>query len=155
MADSTSGIINESGFRFETPKRLTVLSAFTGIGGLDLGLESAGFQTIGCIERDKVARKTLNANRANWNLIEPGDIESVAASLTPRDLGLRRGQLSILAGASPCQPFSKAAQWSANGRIGLADPRSLCLDPFLILLETFLPKVFLIENVQSFVAGTL
>jgi DNA (cytosine-5)-methyltransferase 1 len=137
------------------PKRLTVLSAFTGIGGLDLGLELAGFETIACVERDKTARKTLRANRPNWHLIEPGDIESAASLLTPRLLGLRLGDLSLLAGGSPCQPFSKAAQWSANSRGGLADPRSLCLNPFLTLLENFLPKVFLIENVYGFITGRI
>lgn len=153
MANSKSKKLLQHRARAEKTKRLTFLSAFTGIGGLDLGLELAGFQTIACLERDKIAKETLKANRPSWRLIEPGDIESAAPLLTPQSLGLRPGDLCLLAGGSPCQPFSKAAQWSTNGRTGLADPRSLCLDPFLTLLEKFLPSVFLIENVQGFITG--
>lgn len=59
----------------------------------------------------------------------------------------------MLAGGPPCQPFSKAAQWSKNGRSGLADPRARCLTAFLKLAERFLPRLVLIENVPGFVRG--
>jgi len=42
---------------------MTALSGFTGAGGLDLGLESAGFRILACIENDPTARATLAANR--------------------------------------------------------------------------------------------
>src|SRR5205814_7565501 len=59
-----------------------------------------------------------------------------------------------LAGAPVCQPFSKAAQWTRSGRRGLNDPRSRCLTGFFQLIERFLPKVVLIENVPGFVSGS-
>ena len=85
----------------------TVLSAFSGLGGLDLGLEAAGFEHRGCIEIDEFARRSLKANRDTWPLLEAGDIHEVAAVLRPSDLGLARRELTLLAGAPPCQPFSK------------------------------------------------
>jgi len=133
--------------------RLTVLSAFSGFGGLDLGLESAGFENVGCIEHDDAARASLASNRPNWRLLEPHDISSVSSSVTARSLGLRRRELSLLAGGPPCQPFSKAAQWSRSGRRGLKDPRSECLRGFFLLVERLLPKVVMIENVSGFVKG--
>lgn len=133
--------------------RLTVLSAFTGLGGLDVGLEYAGFVNVGCIERSATARASLAANRPQWRLLEPHEICAVARDLTPRMLGLRRGELSLLAGAPVCQPFSKAAQWTQSGRRGLKDPRSQCLTGFFVLVERLLPKIVLIENVPGFVAG--
>ena len=133
--------------------RKTVLSVFTGAGGLDLGLECAGFRTVACIELDKNARKTLQKNRPAWNLLETLDAIEVAEKLRPKALGMKRGELSILAGGPPCQPFSKAAQWAERGRSGLADPRSKCLGAFLELAERFLPHVILIENVPGFVKG--
>lgn len=132
---------------------LTVLSTFTGAGGLDLGLECAGFETVACIELDERARDTIVTNRPHWNLLETGDILQAAYELKPSDVGLEPGELSVLAGGPPCQPFSTAAQWAERGRSGLDDPRSLSLLAFLHLAETFLPHVIFIENVPGFVLG--
>jgi DNA (cytosine-5)-methyltransferase 1 len=137
----------------EPKRQATVLSAFTGAGGLDLGLHAAGFDTIGCIECDNVTRSTIEAN-TSWPLVSPNNIEDVAVRLEPADLDLVPGQLGILAGAPPCQPFSKAAQWARSGMSGLQDPRGATLHSFLTLAEKFLPKVILIENVPGFVRGT-
>jgi len=136
--------------------RLTVLSAFAGLGGLDLGLEAAGFAHVGCIEKDDAARRSLKANRgSDWPILEPGDISALSQTIKPADLGLKPRQLSVLAGGPPCQPFSKAAQWSDSARLGLADVRSHCLRDFLRLVGVFLPRVVLIENVSGFVRGTV
>ena len=109
--------------------------------------------TLACIERDKHARSTIAANRPNWKLSDKRDIVDAAATLSPRDLGLRRRQLGVLAGGPPCQPFSKAAQWAASGRAGIEDPRCEGLRAFFKLAERFLPTVVLIENVPGFVKG--
>jgi DNA (cytosine-5)-methyltransferase 1 len=132
----------------------TLLSAFSGVGGLDLGLEAAGFAHVASIEVDDMARRSLKANRGDqWSMLEEGDILTVAAAIRPSDLGLRRRQLTLLAGAPPCQPFSKAAQWSGTSRIGLHDERADCLDGLLDLVDAFLPRAVLIENVTGFVQG--
>lgn len=137
-------------------ERLTVLSAFSGLGGLDLGLEAAGFEHVGCLEKDEPARRSLKLNREGcWPLLEPGDITLAAKSLRPADVGLEVRQLSVLAGGPPCQPFSKAAQWSRSARRGLEDVRSHCLRDFLSLVDAFLPRVVLIENVSGFVRGSV
>ncbi len=132
----------------------TVLSAFSGVGGLDLGLEAAGFKSVGAIEWDPDARRSLKANRGDrWPLVEPGDIELVASGLHPPDVGLEVGELTLLAGAPPCQPFSKAAQWSPTGTRGLEDPRASYLSSFLTLVERFRPEFAILENVIGFVKG--
>lgn len=137
-----------------TSNELTLLSAFTGLGGLDLGLEAAGFSLVGCIENNEAARVSLKTNReGGWPLLEPGDISLLVDHLAPERLGLRRGELSLLAGGPPCQPFSKAGQWCSSSRIGLDDERSNCLHDFLRLVEAFLPHIVLIENVSGFVRG--
>jgi DNA (cytosine-5)-methyltransferase 1 len=129
---------------------IRVLSVFTGAGGLDVGLEAAGFEIVACIERHELARRTLQTNR-DWPLLDPPDISDVAKYLRPQDLNLRRGDLELLAAGPPCQPFSKAAQWSSNGRAGMVDPRSRCLRDLLTLVDRFLPKAILIENVVGFI----
>src|SRR5437660_451963 len=113
----------------------------------------AGFRTIASIEIDRHARASIEANRPGWNLLPTGDISRVAETLSPSSLGIRPRELGVLAGGPPCQPFSKAAEWSQNGRTGLADPRSRCIVAFLRLAERFLPRVILIENVPGFARG--
>jgi DNA (cytosine-5)-methyltransferase 1 len=134
-------------------KAPTVLSAFSGLGGLDLGLEHAGFRNIGCIEIDRIARESLGSNRPNRKFISPHDVTRIAQVLKPKDLKLRKRGLFMLAGGPPCQPFSKAAQWSHRAMKGLKDPRARCFAGFTQLIETFLPQVVLIENVQGFASG--
>lgn len=150
------GIAPEGGLTEPVPpirRAPRVLSAFTGAGGLDLGLERAGFQILACIENDERARESVLANRKDAQFLEPHDIVELAREITPESLGLRQGQLDILAGAPPCQPFSKAAQWEINSMRGLEDPRSNCLAAFMALVEAFLPEVILIENVPEFARG--
>jgi DNA (cytosine-5)-methyltransferase 1 len=132
----------------------TVLSVFTGAGGLDLGLECAGFEIVGCIEKDETARKTIQQNRPFWNFLAPHDIVEVTRTITPRQVGLKKGQLGVLAAGPPCQPFSKAAQWHVSGKRGLSDPRAICIHSLVVLIEKFLPRVLLIENVPGFASGT-
>lgn len=130
-----------------------VLSCFSGAGGLDTGLHRTGFQIIGCLETDPHARATLKAAPQNWNVFDEGDVGLAGKHLEPTDLGLRRGELEVLAGGPPCQPYSKAAQWTSRGRIGLSDPRAASLNGMLELVDSFLPKVLLIENVIGFTRG--
>ncbi|HEX2575712.1 MAG TPA: DNA cytosine methyltransferase, partial [Aquihabitans sp.] len=131
----------------------TALSAFSGVGGFDLGLEQAHFDVLGCIESDEVARRSLKANRPEWPILEPGDIELLASELHPNQLGLSPGELTVLVGAPPCQPYSKAALWASGSWAGFADPRAKPLLSFMELVERFQPRAVLMENVQGFVYG--
>lgn len=128
---------------------LQVLSLFTGAGGLDLGLESAGFSTIGCVERDSHCRATLAANRPAWPLVEPGDI----LKLEPKDLlaqvGVKPGELALVAGGPPCQPFSKSSFWRTGEAPGMKDPRAKTLRAYLNVIEHAQPQAMLLENVKG------
>lgn len=130
-----------------------MLSVFSGAGGLDLGLERAGFDPILCLETNAAARATLRANRPTWSIPDDGDVTTAAGRYRPHDLDLGSIELDLLAGGPPCQPFSKAAQWTTTGRTGLKDPRARTLAGVASLLEGFLPRALLIENVPGFVAG--
>lgn len=129
---------------------LSVISLFTGAGGLDIGLEFADFSTRVAVEMDSVACSTLRFNRPNVPVIE-GPLEAISSRKILRTAQLRKREADLLIGGPPCQPFSKAGYWS-NGSAGrLLDPRARTLREFMRVLEDTLPRVFLIENVPGFV----
>ncbi|WP_409059677.1 DNA cytosine methyltransferase [Streptomyces sp. SYP-A7185] len=130
-----------------------VLSLFSGAGGLDLGLERAGLATIACLETDGDAQAVLRANRPSWWLPANGDVAAAASWLDPAALGLKRGDLDLIAGGPPCQPFSKAAQWNRAARAGMRDPRAQSIHGMFDLIDAFLPKALLLENVSGFLQG--
>lgn len=131
--------------------RPTALSLFTGAGGLDIGLEAAGFQTRLCVEIDEDARATIRRNRPGWTLASPGDVHEHA----PEDLlslaRLEEGELDLLAGGPPCQPFSKSGYWSAGDSKRLDDPRAATLQAYMSMVEAALPRVVLLENVRGLI----
>src|SRR5262249_20189728 len=92
----------------------TVLSLFTGAGGLDLGLEAAGFHTRLCVEIDEAARATIRRNRPRWKLAFPGDIHQHNSHDLLALADLKEGQLDLLIAGPPCQPFSKSGYWLAG-----------------------------------------
>lgn len=132
---------------------LTVLSCFSGAGGLDLGLEAAGLETIGCLEIDRDARDALRLNRPQWRLLEPADVGAAGRELAPQSIDVKPGELDVIAGGPPCQPFSKAAQWSAKANRGMADPRGQAVLGMLDLIESFRPRAVVLENVTGFLSG--
>ena len=58
-------------------KTFKTIELFAGAGGLALGIEKAGFDTIGLIEFDKAASDTLKCNRPNWRVIND-DITNIS-----------------------------------------------------------------------------
>ncbi|WP_411800856.1 DNA cytosine methyltransferase [Aeromonas caviae] len=132
---------------------IPALSFFTGAGGLDLGVREAGFDPALSIEADASARRTLAANWPDHRLAEPGDVHDLSVGQIEEQSGLKRGDVGLLFGGPPCQPFSKAALWHAGQVSRLKDPRAKTLIAMLDAVEHFLPDVVLIENVSGLAAG--
>ncbi len=119
---------------------------------MDIGLEAAGFTSVGAIELDHLARQTLAANRPEWPILDLHDVVEAGEVLMPADLGMEPRELTVLAGGPPCQPFSMAAQWSQPKR-GIDDDRGKTVGGMLKIAERFLPQAILIENVTGFLQG--
>jgi DNA (cytosine-5)-methyltransferase 1 len=126
-----------------------LLSLFTGAGGLDLGLEAAGFEPVLCVEVDEDSRATLKKNRPEWRLADPGDIHALEPDEILRQSGIKPRELWLLAGGPPCQPFSKSAYWANGNGSRMQDPRARTLSAYLRVVEAALPQVLLLENVKG------
>ena len=125
---------------------LKTVSLYTGAGGLDLGLESAGFETTVAVEFNKWACSTLRHNRPHWNALHE-DIHNVSSDKIKSIGSVSSDDLSLLIGGPPCQPFSKSAYWSRGDTKRLDDPRADTLTAYLRVLRDLKPKAFLMENV--------
>lgn len=122
-----------------TPKRdYSLVELFAGAGGLALGLEQAGFQSVLLNEKDKYACATLRKNRPQWNVLED-DIQNV-------DFTSLKGQVDLLTGGFPCQAFS-----SAGKKLGFEDLRGTLVFEMARAIKEIQPKVFLAENVKGLV----
>jgi DNA (cytosine-5)-methyltransferase 1 len=124
-----------------------VISLFSGAGGLDYGLEAAGFETAVALEMDHDCCETLRANR-RWPVIER-DIMDVPSAEILKVAKLKVGEAALLVGGPPCQPFSKAGYWSKGDSLRLDDPRANTLGAYLRVLEDARPRAFILENVEG------
>lgn len=125
---------------------LKTISLYTGTGGLDLGLEAAGFKTAVAVEMEKWACATLRLNRPEWNPIQRS-IHNVSSEEIAQTGDVESEDPALLIGGPPCQPFSKSAYWSKGDTKRLDDPRSDTLSAYLRVLRDIKPKAFLMENV--------
>jgi len=121
----------------------STIELFAGAGGLALGIEKAGFDTLALIEFDKSASETLRLNRPTWNVIFD-DIANVSCLDLEQKFGIKKGELSLLSGGAPCQSFSYAGK-----RLGLNDARGTLFYHYAVFLQKLQPKIFLFENVKG------
>jgi site-specific DNA-cytosine methylase len=138
---------------------LTHASFFSGVGGTDLGLESAGWQTVSFSEVDPYANAVL-AER--WpGIPNLGDIVRVAAREPSRsgdgghgsadgqsDIGDPWHAATLWSGGFPCQDLSVAGK-----RAGFAGERSVLAFAFLDLVERHRPPAVLLENVPGLLSS--
>lgn len=129
------------------------IDAFSGCGGLSLGLLTAGWRGLFAIEKHPHAFETLHANLVagsrhrfewpQWLSQEPHEISELIDRSASELLALR-GQVDLISGGPPCQGFSTA------GRRRPDDPRNKLTEQYLRLIDLVRPTMILIENVRGF-----
>jgi DNA (cytosine-5)-methyltransferase 1 len=123
------------------------IELFAGAGGLGIGLHQAGFIPLSVIERNRYCCETLRANQRRqithlsaWNIVE-GDVREV--DFTPYE-----GQVDLVSGGPPCQPFSVGGKHRAQ-----ADARDMFPEAIRAVRQTK-PRAFMFENVKGLTRTT-
>jgi DNA (cytosine-5)-methyltransferase 1 len=129
---------------------LRAVSLFSGAGGLDLGVERAGYRVVFAVENDPTAVATLNRNRARYfpdlGEVAQLDVTTLDPHMVMAELGVAPGEIDLLVGGPPCVAFSKSGFHLEYKRAG-KDPKANLLDDYLRFLEALRPKAYLMENV--------
>jgi DNA (cytosine-5)-methyltransferase 1 len=110
---------------------MTVVSLFTGIGGLERGLARAGYRTTLMAEIDPCARKVIRDRFPDVRLA--GDVSELRA--LPR-------RAKILTAGFPCQNLSMAGD-----KFGIKGDQSSLVDEMFRLLATYRVPTVIVENV--------
>ena len=124
---------------------MKAIDLFCGCGGLASGLRDAGFEVLAGIDIESSYLQTFTENFPTATSI-CGD----ASKINPEDvlirLGLKKGELDMLAGGPPCQGFSKNVPRSQR----LLDSKNnVLVKTFLRYCESMLPRWILMENVAE------
>ncbi|MBT2215862.1 DNA (cytosine-5-)-methyltransferase [Virgibacillus dakarensis] len=117
------------------------LDLFAGIGGFRLGMEQAGHECVGYVEKDKFARKSYQAIHDTEGEWTAHDITTV----TNDDLRLlARKEIDVICGGFPCQAFSVAGK-----RGGFSDTRGTMFFEVARFAKQIKPRFLLLENVKG------
>ena len=125
---------------FQSP----AISLFAGAGGMDIGVEKAGFKTVCASESDPHCAATLRRN-APRKVVWQADARVIDPQRLLEVLELQPGEIGLLHGGPPCQPFSQIGK-----REGMGDPRGALIFEVLRFARIVRPLAVLIEQVPNF-----
>lgn len=118
---------------------MNVLSLFAGIGGIELGLERAGMNTVGQVEIDPWCRRVL---AKHWPTVPQHDDVLTAPEWWASQ---ERPTAHVVCGGFPCQPFS-----DAGIKQGVNDERWMW-PAMAAVIRAVRPRYVLVENVAALV----
>ncbi len=121
----------------EPKKNYTLIELFAGAGGLAIGMEKSGFQSLLLNDFDKDSCDTLRRNR-NWH-VEHDDVKNLSFKKF-------RGKVDVLSGGFPCQAFSYAGK-----KGGFEDTRGTLFFEYARAVKECKPKIIVAENVRGLV----
>lgn len=124
----------------------TVVSLFTGLGGLDLGFEKEGFKILFANENDLTIAESYKANHPHTK-IDTRSVTEISVEDIISQIGVKP---AVVIGGPPCQPFSTAGK-----RKGLNDPRGSLFMDFVRIVDGVDPEFFLMENVKGILSSRL
>jgi DNA (cytosine-5)-methyltransferase 1 len=126
-------------------KNFSAIDLFCGCGGISHGLEVAGFSVLAGVDIEKKYLKTFEYNFPDSKAI-CADLRKIEPARFLASIGLKYGELDLLAGGPPCQGFSKNVPRSKRE----ADSaNNQLINTYLEFCESICPRWIMIENVAE------
>ena len=113
---------------------------------MSLGLRRAKFKVIAAVDNDALSIATYRKNHKSTHIIK-NDVRLIDAAALMKELGLKPGELDLLAGCPPCQGFSTLR--TLNGGREIDEPMNDLVFEFVRFTHSFLPKAIMMENVPA------
>ena len=138
--------------------KLKSIDLFAGCGGLSLGLEQAGFETVFVNELHPDAMKTFLQNRPKSNLSDSKNHVLDIKSLTKNKDSLqsfgkyineKHGEIDLVCGGPPCQGYSGIGHRRTFDLDKREMPTNHLYKDMAKVVTTVAPKMFLFENVRG------
>ncbi len=127
------------------------VSLFSGAGGLDIGMEMAGWNAAYAADLDEAAIATLRKNARGRGkgffrdaYLHQANVQSLTGDAIRERAGLARGSVPLLVGGPPCQSWS-----SAGHQRGFDDPRGRLFADFVRLAAELDVRWLMFENVRG------
>ena len=125
---------------------IPMLDLFAGAGGLSLGLSRAGLTPIAASEMDADALGTYSSAHAKY--ASAVELETFAGDVAQHSFHRYKGEVEVVAGGPPCQPFSMG-----GSRRGVLDKRD-GIPQFIRVIAEVNPTTFIMENVPGLARGS-
>lgn len=123
---------------------LTSVELFAGGGGMALGTRNADFEHLALVEWYKPAATILRHNAdLHPNLWNTDDVHEKDVRIWLNQTDLKEGQVDLVAGGPPCQPFSLAGVHAGDD-----DDRNM-FPAALDVVRRLRPKFVIFENVPG------
>lgn len=127
--------------------KYSVISLFSGCGGLDLGFHKAGFHTVFATDIWKTACESLKANHAADEILCE-DIRKI-------DFKKYNNKIDVVIGGPPCPPYSQTRHYLTNKKGGFDDEKAgYAVPEYFRAVSEIQPKAFVFENVDGFTFKT-
>ena len=138
-------------------KTYNFIDLFAGCGGLSEGFYRQGFNAVAHVELNHFACETLR-ERMKFYGYKEYDKEVIEADITSADIltkidnAVAGRQVDIIIGGPPCQAYSTAGR--VRDKKGMEnDPRNFLFESYVRILEYYMPKIFVFENVMGLLSA--
>lgn len=125
-------------------RKPAAFDCFCGLGGLSLGADLAGFEVVGGVDADATAITVYQRTFPNALALHD-DLLQTKPRIVLRSAGISRGDVDVLLGGPPCQPYS-----INNHQRGTHDARCALVEMYLEFVSTLRPRWLVMENVPGF-----